>query len=68
MMALVRALESCGATFAGSFAPFRGRGPLPQGPLPQASLKHTQKKGAEKAPFFSSLRAERYSFSAFSDR
>ena len=31
----LRSLESCGATFAGSFAPFRGRGPLPQGPLPR---------------------------------
>ena len=26
-----KSLESCGATFAGSCAPFRGRGPLAQG-------------------------------------
>ena len=35
---LEKSLASCGATFAGSFAPFRGHGPLAQGNFLQAWL------------------------------
>ena len=46
MLPLDSSLASCGATFAGSFAPFRGLGPLPQGPFQPALADHGEEHAA----------------------